>query len=784
MNMDRRGAHAHLRSRSIIAACAVLAALLASAVAPSRAQQPQAPQQAAPQAVPPQLPPQATPLPPTAQPRRAPGGQGTALRSSAPVTVNFVNADIEAVTRAMAVMIERQIIVDPRVKGTITVYSEQPIPVREAYLNYLAALRGLGFTLVDAAGLLKVVPEADAKLQAGTVEVGAPAQRGDQVLTQIFKLNHENPNNLVAVLRPLISPNNTINANPGNNTLVITDYADNLQRIGRIIAALDTPGATDVEVIPVMNGVASDMAVIIQRLGEGAVAGAPAPGAAGGGPFTVLVDPRANALIVRASNPIRMASLRALIQRLDLVQPGAGAAGNIWVVPLKNADSTKLATVLRAAFTPGSGASVSGLTGATGLQQTLQQQQQQQPQTQGGAAGGSTAATSPLAASAQPTTGGFIQADPASNSLIITAPAPLYRQVRAMIEQLDTRRAQIYIESLIVEVSGDNAADFGFQWQGLIGQNGDKYGLFAGTNSPTTGGPSIIDLSQTIRGNGTTLPGEGLNIGLLKNYGGAYALAAIARVLQSNSNTNVVSTPNLITLDNEEAKIIVGSNVPFITGQFTNTGVATTSPFQTIERKDVGITLRIRPQVGEGGAVRMTIFQEQSAVSDKVAPGTSNAGPSTDKRSIESTVVVDDGAILVLGGLIQDKFSQNISKVPLLGDIPYLGALFRSESRTRTRTNLMVFLRPMVMRDVDSATRLSLDRYDFIRARQQEAKPVPSAILQNNDTPLLPQAYVPPAPAASAPAPSAQPVPPPAYVPPSPVGMPPASSPPPSTPTN
>ncbi|HSB99988.1 MAG TPA: type II secretion system secretin GspD, partial [Burkholderiaceae bacterium] len=503
---------------------------------------------------------------------------------------------------------------------------------------------------------------------------------------------------------------------------------------------------------------ASDMAAIIQRLGDGAVAGAPAPGGAAAGAFAVLVDPRANALIVRAANPIRMAQLRALIQRLDQVQPGVNAAGNIWVVPLKNAEATKLATVLRAAFSGGSGASVGGIAQATGLTAA---------QTAAGqsTAAGATPATAPLSASAQPTTGGFIQADPASNSLIITAPAPLYRQVRAMIEQLDTRRAQIYIESLIVEVSGDNAADFGFQWQGLIGQQGDRYGLFAGTNT-TVGGPSIIDLTQTIAGTGTTLPGAGLNIGLLKNYGGTYALAAIARMLQSQTNTNIVSTPNLITLDNEEAKIIVGSNVPFITGQFTNTGVATTSPFQTIERKDVGITLRIRPQVGEGGVVRMTIFQETSSVSDKVAPGTSNAGPSTDKRSIESTVVVDDGAILVLGGLIEEKYSQNIAKVPLLGDIPYVGALFRSESRTKTRTNLMVFLRPVVMRDLETATRLSVDRYDLIRARQREAQPVPSAILGNNESPVLPSPDLPapmnPVPTATPPAiprPQTQPAP-------------------------
>jgi general secretion pathway protein D len=664
-------------------------------------------------------------------------GQSPALRSGAPVTVNFVNADIEAVTRAIAVMIERQIVVDPRVKGTITVYSEQPISVREAYLNYLAALRGLGFTLVDASGLLKVVPEADAKLQAGTVSIGAPSQRGDQVLTQIFKLNHENPNNLVAILRPLISPNNTINANPGSNTLVITDYASNLQRIGRIIAAMDQPNATDVEVIPIVHGVASDLAAFVQRLGDGAVAGAAAPGGAAGGAFTVLADPRANALIVRAANPARMASLRALIHRLDRPLNGAGAGGNIWVVHLKNADATKLATVLRAAFSAG------GASGAPAAQATATT-----------AAPGATPATAPLAASAQPSTGGFVQADPSTNSLIITAPEPLYRQVRAMIEQLDSRRAQVYIESLIVEVAGDDAADFGFQWQGLIGSKGDQYGLAAGTNA-SIGGPSIIELSKTIAGAGTTAVGEGLNIALLKNYGGTYALAAIARMLQSQTNINVVSTPNLITLDNEEAKIIVGSNVPFVTGAFTAAGTVggTVNPFQTIERKDVGITLRIKPQIGEGGSVRMTIFQEASSVSDKVAPGTTNAGPSTNKRSIESTVVVDDGAILVLGGLIEERFTENKSQVPLLGDLPVVGWLFRSQSRTKTRTNLMVFLRPVVMRDSDVASRISLDRYDLIRARQKDAQPPSSVFVPINESPILPPQRAPePAAAPAAPA--------------------------------
>ena len=322
-----------------------------------------------------------------------------------------------------------------------------------------------------------------------------------------------------------------------------------------------------------------------------------------------------------------------------------------------------------------------------------------------------------------------------------------------MIDQLDERRAQVYIESLIVEVEGDNAADFGFQWQGLLASNNQNNGIVGGTNFGTTG--NILGITQAVNApsinptaGGTTgstaaatgitgLLGEGLNIGLVHNFYGTYGLAAIARVLQSQTNTNIASTPNLVTLDNEEAKIVVGSNVPFITGQFTNTGTATTSPFQTIERKDVGITLRIRPQIGDNGTIRMTIFQEASSLSQQVAPGTSNAGPSTNKRSIESNVVVDDGQIIVLGGLIEDRYTENKSKVPFLGDIPYLGGFFRSESRTKTRTNLMVFLRPVVMRDTETSNRISLERYEQIRAFQREMQPSPSVLVPINESPVI-----------------------------------------------
>jgi general secretion pathway protein D len=654
------------------------------------------------------------------------------LGASTPVTLNFVNADIEAVSRAMAAMTDRQILVDPRVKGVITVYSEQPMPVREAYLQYLAALRGLGFTVVDNAGLLKVVPEADAKLQAGTVSVGAVGQRGDQVITQIFKLSHENPNNLVAVLRPLISPNNTINANPGNSTLVVTDYADNLTRIAKIIAALDQPAATDIEIVPLKHAIASDLAVLVQRLGDGS-GGATVPGLpSGGSGLSVLADARSNTLIIRAANPTRLASIRSLIERLD--RPGVGGpAGLIHVVYLKNADATKLAAVLRAAFGGGGGSGGASTSSSFGGAQAG-------GGTAPGAGGAATVATTPIAQSAQPSTGGFIQADPATNSLVITAAEPLYRQIRSVIDQLDGRRAQVFVESMIVEMDATKAAELGFQWQGLLGNKGDKAGLIGGTNFGT-GASNILTLSQLANGTTSITPTRainGLNVGLLTMVNGVYTLGALARFLESVSGTNILSTPNLVALDNEEAKIVVGQNVPFVTGSFTNTGTSgsTVNPFQTVERKDVGLTLKIKPQIGEGGVIRMTVFQENSSV---VGNSLNNAnGPTTNKNSIETTIVADDGQIMVLGGQMKDQYDGGQDKVPVLGDMPGVGGLFRSESRTRNKAVLLVFLRPVVLRDAQSATSVTLDRYEAIRAEQMVAQPVPSSVMDINQAPVLP----------------------------------------------
>ncbi len=673
---------------------------------------------------------------------------GAVPRRGEPITLNFANADIEAVARTMGVITGRDVVVDPRVKGTITLQTDRPLAPAAAFDQFAAALRLQGFSIVQADGLFKVVPEADAKLQSSAVTTsvpGAGAVSGNQMITQVFRLNHESANNLLPVLRPLIPPNNTINANPGNNSLVITDYADNMRRLARIIAALDVPSASDIEVIPLRYSIASDMVPLVQRLidggGSAGIAGAPAGAAPGGAESgfrtALLADPRSNALIVRAATPARLQLIRSLVDKLDrpAVDGGNGAAGNIYVVYLKNADAVRLAATLRAAMAAGQvNNNNTGVGGAAQAAPAASAVQQSLPNTlQAGLSSlGGSAANAPVNNANQPSTGGQIQADPSTNSLIITAPEPQYRQLRAVIDKLDSRRAQVLIETLIVEVNADKAAEFGVQWQSALGNSGSSNVGVVGTNS-SLAGANIINLAVGLATrNPTTLPSTGFNFGIGHKYGDNYVLGFLARFLASNGEGNVLSTPNLLTLDNEEAKIVVGQNVPFPTGQYTNTGSATTqiNPFKTIERKDVGLTLRVRPQISETGTVKMTIFQEVSAV---VASSINNPdGPTTSKRSIESSVLVDQGGIVLLGGLLSDEYSAAQEKVPGLGDVPIMGNLFKSETRRRNKTNLMVFLRPTIVRDQLSSDAITADRYDTLRALQQASQPSTDNLMLNN----------------------------------------------------
>ena len=708
------------------------------------------------------------------------------LRPGEPVTLNFTNADIEAVSRAMAAITNRNVVVDPRVKGQITLLTDKAVSPATAYQQYLAALRMQGFTVVESAGLFKVIPEADAKLQTNEVAVGRGNHGGGGIVTQIFKLNYENASNLVPVLRPLISPNNTINVNPGNNSLVITDYADNLQRISRIIASTDVSNATDVEVLPLRHAMASDMVALVNRLIDGgsatgsgvqAGAGAAAGQADTGFRTSILAEPRSNSVLIRAANPAKLSQIRSLIARLD--QPamtGNGDDGNIHVVYLKNADAVSLAATLRAAISaqPSSSQALGGQAGMTNTSATGTPSMGQATISRGtdgsatvGLGGGNTGPSSRFGTAQQPSTGGLIQADPTTNSLIITAPGPLYRQLRTVIDKLDGRRAQVLIEALIVEVSADKAAQLGVQWSSIIRNNGRVLGVLGNATS-INGIPNIFGVAGAV-GNlvtGTALTDsqaaaiggmKGMNLGFTQTVNGNTSLGALVNLMQGDGDTNILSTPNLMTLDNEEASIMVGENVPFPTGSYTNTAGSNGSinPFTTYERKDVGTLLKIRPQINENGTIKMAVYQENSAVKSNNSSALS--GPTTTKRSIESNVLVEDGAIIVLGGLIADEYGQTQERVPLLGDIPLIGNLFRNTARSRKKTNLMVFLRPTVLRDASSTNQFSQDRYEAIRGVQQDNQPDPNVLMRNvSAAPVLPQ-RLPPAPQSQG-VPSAQPV--------------------------
>ena len=623
------------------------------------------------------------------------------------LTLNFVNAEIEDIARTIAILSGKNVVVDPKVKGKIDLVTDTPVGPQQAIEQFATALRLRNLTLIQSDRLLKVVPEAEAKLMATEVAMQSSKYvKSGQVITRIFKLLNEDANNLVPVLRPLIGPNNTINVSPGTNALVITDYAENIARLEKIIRSLDASTPMQIRVIPVQHGLASDLVSTATQLMDNNTPGAPgksrAPKAQSPD-VTLLADVANNLIIVQAPTDVQLDRAVQLIETLDVE---GRQQGNIHVVHLKNAQAKALAVTLRAAL--------------SGTPST--------PTTRPAVANGA-----PSSAGSAPSTGGQIQADEATNSLIITASASQMRQLRQVINQLDGRRAQVFVESLIAEVNADKAAEFGIQWQGPLGNSGDSLIGLMGTNFGT-GGANIINLA-TQGATGTVVPANGLNVGAAFRKNGVYVLGFLGRFLQENGDANILSTPTLLTLDNEEAKIVIGKNVPFITGQYTsnNSNAGSVNPFQTIERKDVGLTLKVKPQISESGTIKMDIYQEVSNVSE-----TTSAGLVTNKRSIESSVLIDDGQIVVLGGLLQDEFANGNQAVPGLSQLPVFGNLFKSESRSRKKTNLMVFLRPMIIRDAQDSQQLSLSRYDTMRATQQSNQPSPNEVLGINGSPVLP----------------------------------------------
>ncbi|TLP64951.1 MULTISPECIES: type II secretion system secretin GspD [Pseudomonas] len=666
---------------------------------------------------------------------------------SQPVSLNFVDADIQAVVRGLSRATGRQFLVDPRVTGSLTLVSDNEVPAHQAYDMLLAALRMQGFSVVDVGGVAHVLPEADAKLLGGPVySADRPAANG--MLTRTFRLQYENAVNLIPVLRPIVSPNNPINAYPGNNTLVITDYADNLARVAQLLDNIDSPSAIDTDVVPLQNGIAVDIASMVAQLLE-------QPGGDPTQKISLVGDPRSNSIIIRAGSPERTELARNLVYKLDNAQSNPG---NLHVVYLRNAQAAKLAQALRGLLTgesdnaaADSGRSLLSAMGGNSSGQGSQNGTSQSLSSAGTSGNGSAYGqgdgnpSSLAAAQAQEQSvafsagGATIQADATTNTLLISAPEPLYRNLREVIDMLDQRRAQVVIESLIVEVGEDDANEFGVQWQsGDLAGKGVFSGANLGGSGVRAGGLTNID----------ALPG-GLSLGYvdgtvnIPGIGNVLDLKVLARALKSKGGSNVLSTPNLLTLDNEAASIFVGQTIPFVSGSYVTGGGGTSNnPFQTVTREEVGLKLNVRPQISEGGTVKLDIYQEVSSIDERASSSASSAGVVTNKRAIDTSILLDDGQIMVLGGLLQDGYTQSNEAVPWLSSIPGLGAFFRSERRATTKTNLMVFLRPYIIRDSAGGRAITLNRYDFIRRSQGALQPQRSWAMPDMQAPQLPASEV------------------------------------------
>ncbi len=623
------------------------------------------------------------------------------------ITLNFVNADIGSVIEAMSEMTGRTFVVDPRVKGTLKITSPRPVSPTVAYDTVLAALRMQGYAAIQVNGVVRIVPEADAKFYATPAKGKARGNRvGGEMVTRVFTLKHESATQLQVALRPLVGPNGVFNADAGSNTLIVTDYADNLARLEQVVASLDIPTVDEPVLIPLKYASAAEISALVTRVFT------PLPGQGQVGStldfLQVGVDERSNSLIVRGRDRSLIGKVQNLAATLDVPTP---VAGNVHVIYLRNAQAVDVAKTLRSILS----SETAALTPTASTQ----------PAT----------ATAAQSASSKELGPGMIQADAGSNALIITAPEAIFANLRAVVEKLDVRRAQVLIEALIVEVSADKAAEFGIQWigAGTVSSDNTLGGLF-GNSTPATNIGTITAAAKSGTTAGLLGIASGLTIGFLKGDN----LGILARALETEAGGNILSTPSLLTLDNEEAKISVGSNVAFATGSYTTPTSGSpglTNPFTTYERKDVGLTLKVKPQISEGGTVRMQIAQEVSQL--RQSPGTDPTLASTDKRSIDSTVLVDDGQVVVLGGLIQDQMTDGEDSVPLLGDLPVVGHLFRYSSRKRNKTNLMVFLRPVIVRTAADAAAVTSPRYDYILGQEKAMAPGHKLMLPDVTTPLI-----------------------------------------------
>ena len=650
------------------------------------------------------------------------------------VFLSFVDTDIESVIKAIGQISNKNFLIDPKVKGTININTTRPVPKAMAYQILLSALRVQGFTAVESNGITSIVPELDAKTRF-TPSLANGKQESMQIATQVYVLKNESANNVITIVKPIMSANSVITAYPSNNSLIVTDYTDNLAKISKLIRSIDLEHRGENSIVQLKFASAFELSQIITKIiNESTPVDTNKR-------LIAIPDARTNSIVFRADNISLINRAFEIIEKLDV--PTNATGNSIHVVYLKNADATKLAATLRALMTIKGIEGIAGVTPNNINSLSTQNAAVMDPNKtitpiSGDNSNRQTNLSSPFSPLASSQENGMVQADIASNSLLITAPDHVYNKLLAVIDKLDIKRAQLYIEALIAEVSTDKASEFGVQWQELEGLNSTSNNLqaIAGTNFNKAGG-NILGVAGNLK-----TAGAGLNIGILRGkvnipgIGEVANLGLLAHALESNANANILSKPNILTLDNEEAKIVIGQNLPFLTGQYAQTnGSASVSPFQTIERQDVGLTLKVKTQISEGNTIKLAIRQEVSSVADTLNIG----GVITNKRSIDTTVLVDDGSIIVLGGLIEDRVTDTVSKVPILGDLPGFGTLFRSVTRGHTKTNLMVFLRPYIMSNTDDATKISNARYNYIIQEQLKVTPKQVWPLPNSGAVTLPQ---------------------------------------------
>ncbi len=589
------------------------------------------------------------------------------------ITLNFKNADISAFIEFVAGFSGKNFLVDNRVKGKITVVSPMPMSKQEAYDVFLSVLEMNGFATVHAGSVIKIVPRAESKQRALPVRSGI-AGKNDAMVTQVIRLHYANGQQLVALIRPLISPNSHLVAYPRGNMLLLTDTASNVRRIQKILDLVDRKDAVGVQMFTLKHASADKLATSLERLYQASGGGPPLPGGTAASKVKIMAHQPGNILIVVAAPQI-LNEISNLIDKLDIAPKSD--TGRLQVRYLKNATAVDVAKVITEL--------VGGQTSAT-------------------KAAGQAPASVLFSGDIK------VVAEPATNALLITGAHADIVALNRIIDKLDVRRRQVLVEALIVEVSTNSGQQFGIEWRGTGDFTKPGTTVLGGT---TFGGGTNINAV----GANPFAPGNGLVVGLVRgtiNFGGKQFLniGALARAMESKADTNVLSTPNLLTMDNEEAEIVVGQNVPFITGQSSTAG-GVTNPFQTIQRKDIGLTLRVKPQITDGDTVRLKIYQEMSSISINAA--VKGADLITNKRSIKTVVLANNGQIIVLGGLMRDDNTASVQRVPCIGSIPILSEPFKFTDNTHRKTNLMVFLRPHIIKSSDQIDRLTNEKYSDIK---------------------------------------------------------------------